>query len=339
MLHALPAAELRRAIEQLGLPVYLSGMARGLLGAAHPLLRRHKRREALREADCVLLAGVPSDFRLDYGRHVGRKATLVAANRSAEDLEKNRRPRIGVQSDPALFVAELADEAAGLHARWREWGEQLAARDAEREQEIAAQAAVEPLAAESGIAGLNPLHLLRGLDEFLGDDAVLVADGGDFVGTASYIVRARSPFGWLDPGVFGTLGVGGGFALGAKVARPDSEVWILYGDGSVAYSLMEFDTFVRHGVPVIALVGNDASWAQIARDQIAVLGDDVGTVLASTDYHFAAEALGGKGLSIDHPDEIGPAFAQARVWARMGHPVLLNARLSRSEFRQGSISL
>ena len=102
---------------------------------------------------------------------------------------------------------------------------------------------------------------------------------------------------------------------------------------------MEFDTFVRHGIPVIALVGNDASWAQIARDQIAVLGDDVGTVLASTDYHFAAEALGGKGLSIDHPDEIAPAFAQARVWARAGHPVLLNARLSRSEFRKGSISL
>jgi len=168
---------------------------------------------------------------------------------------------------------------------------------------------------------------------------VLVADGGDFVGTASYIVRARSPFGWLDPGVFGTLGVGGGFALGAKVARPESEVWILYGDGSVAYSLMEFDTFVRHAVPVIALVGNDASWAQIARDQVAVLGDDVGTVLASTDYELAAEALGGKGLAIDHPDEIAPAFAQARVWAKAGHPVLLNARLTRSEFRKGSISL
>ncbi len=339
MLHALSVAELQRAIEQLGLPVYLSGMARGLLGAAHPLLRRHKRREALREADCVVLAGVPSDFRLDYGRHVGRKATLIAANRSADDLEKNRRPQIGAEADPALFLAELAEVGAGLHARWREWGEQLAVRDAEREQEIAAQAAVEPAPAESGVTGLNPLHLLRGLDEFLDDDAVLVADGGDFVGTASYIVRARSPFGWLDPGVFGTLGVGGGFALGAKVARPESEVWILYGDGSVAYSLMEFDTFVRHGVPVIALVGNDASWAQIARDQIAVLGDDVGTVLASTDYHFAAEALGGKGLSIDHPDEIVPAFAQARVWARAGHPVLLNARLARSEFRKGSISL
>ncbi|MEO8197505.1 MAG: thiamine pyrophosphate-binding protein [Thermoanaerobaculia bacterium] len=333
MLHAAPADALRTALEQLGVPVYLSGMARGLLGADHPLLRRHKRREALREADCVVLLGVPSDFRLDYGRHVRRDATLVAANRSALDLEKNRRPKIGVVADPALFLVELSEVAAGLHARWREWGERLAGRDGEREVEISAGVAETPA------DGLNPLRLLRDLDEFLGEEAVLVADGGDFVGTASYIVRARSPFGWLDPGVFGTLGVGGGFALGAKVARPDSEVWILYGDGSVAYSLMEFDTFVRHGIPVIALVGNDASWAQIARDQIAVLGDDVGTVLASTDYELAAEALGGKGLAIHHPDEITPAFAQARVWARAGYPVLLNARLARSEFRKGSISL
>ncbi|MEO7794377.1 MAG: thiamine pyrophosphate-binding protein, partial [Thermoanaerobaculia bacterium] len=118
MLHAISAVELRRAIELLGLPVYLSGMARGLLGGAHPLLRRHKRREALRASDCVVLAGVPSDFRLDYGRHVGRKATLVSVNRSSEDLEKNRRPDIGALADPALFLSALAEEASGLHARW-----------------------------------------------------------------------------------------------------------------------------------------------------------------------------------------------------------------------------
>ncbi|MEO8277797.1 MAG: thiamine pyrophosphate-binding protein [Thermoanaerobaculia bacterium] len=333
MLHARPAAALRAALEQLGAPVYLSGMARGLLGGAHPLLRRHKRREALREADCVVLLGVPADFRLDYGRHIRRDATLISANRSAEDLDKNRRPQIAALADPALFLEELAERASGLHSRWNDWLQILRERDLERESEIAAQ--VQETPAE----GLNPLRLLRDLDDFLADDAVLVADGGDFVGTASYVVRARGPLGWLDPGVFGTLGVGGGFALGAKLARPDSEVWILYGDGSVAYSLMEFDTFARHRVPVIALVGNDASWAQIARDQIAVLGDDVGTVLASTDYELAAEALGGKGLSIDHPDEIVPAFEQARVWAKAGHPVLLNARLARSEFRKGSISL
>jgi len=168
---------------------------------------------------------------------------------------------------------------------------------------------------------------------------LLVADGGDFVGTASYVVRPRTPLSWLDPGVFGTLGVGGGFALGARLVRPDAECWILYGDGSVAFSMAEFDTFVRHRVPVIALVGNDASWGQIARDQVPALGDAVGTELAATDYQRVAEALGGRGLRIETAGEIRPAFEQARAWAREGSPVLINARLAPSEFRKGSISL
>ncbi|HLF56657.1 MAG TPA: thiamine pyrophosphate-dependent enzyme, partial [Thermoanaerobaculia bacterium] len=209
----------------------------------------------------------------------------------------------------------------------------LRARDAEREAEIARQAA------EPGVGGVNPLRLLRELDLFLDERALLVADGGDFVGTASYVVRPRSPLGWLDPGVFGTLGVGGGFALGAALARPGSEVWILYGDGSVAFSLAEFDTFARHGVAAIALVGNDASWAQIARDQVPALGDAVGTTLAATDYERAAEGLGGRGLRIERAEEIRPALERARELSRAGYPVLINARIARSGFRKGSISL
>src|SRR5207237_5218073 len=114
-------------------------------------------------------------------------------------------------------------------------------------------------------------------DRALDRKSVIVADGGDFVGTAAYTLAPRAPLSWLDPGVFGTLGVGAGFALGAKLCRPDAEVWIIYGDGSAGYSLAEFDTFARHGIPVIALVGNDACWAQIAGDQVELLGDSVGT--------------------------------------------------------------
>ena len=106
------------------------------------------------------------------------------------------------------------------------------------------------------------------MDEALAEDSILVADGGDFVATASYIVSPRGPLSWLDPGVFGTLGVGAGFALGAKLVRPESEVWIIYGDGSVGYSLPEFDTFARHELPVIAVVGNYACWTHIARQQV-----------------------------------------------------------------------
>ncbi len=326
---ALP--ELVAAIEALGAPVWLSGMARGLLGASHPLLFRHRRKEALREADLVILAGVPCDFRLDYGRSIGRGATLVAAHRDRDELVKNRAPQIGALGDPALFLRALA--ARGPFRARPEWLAPLREREAAREREIIEQAAT------AGEGGLNPLRLLCELDDFLDDRALLVADGGDFVGTASYVVRARSPLAWLDPGVFGTLGVGGGFALGAALARPDAETWILWGDGAAAFSLMEIDSFVRHGVAPIAVIGNDASWGQIAREQVPALGDAVGTELAPSDYHRVAEALGGRGLKIERPEEIRPALEQARTWSRQGHPVVINARLARSDFRQGSISL
>jgi acetolactate synthase-1/2/3 large subunit len=320
------------AVEALGMPVWLSGMARGMLGAEHPLLFRHRRKEALKEADLVLLAGVPCDFRLDYGRAIGRRATLVSANRSEEDLRRNRAPSIASSGDPARFVRALAGRLPGGAAR-PEWLAALLRREGEREAEISRRAEEIPG------RGLNPLRLLRELDAFLDERALLVADGGDFVGTASYIVRARSPLAWLDPGAYGTLGVGGGFALGAKLARPGSEVWVLYGDGSFGYSLAEFDTCARHGVPFIAVVGNDASWSQIARDQVAVLGDDIGTRLAPTDYERAAEALGGRGLRVDRAEQVRPALEQARQWAREGKPVLINALLAPSDFRKGSISL
>jgi acetolactate synthase-like protein len=324
--------ELVAALERLGLPVWLSGMARGLLGAEHPLLFRHRRREALREADVVVLAGVPCDFRLDYGRAIGKRARLISANRDEGDLTRNRAPSIAALGDPGAFLRALAGKLAAPAAR-PDWLRRLREREEEREREITSRAT------DPAPGGINPLRLLRELDAFLDERAVLVADGGDFVGTASYTVRPRSPLSWLDPGPYGTLGVGAGFAAGARLARPDSEVWILYGDGSLAYGLAEFDSFARHGLPVIALVGNDASWAQIAREQVALLGDDVGTVLARTDYQGAAEALGGRGLKIERPEEIRPAFEQARAWAREGRAVLINAILGTSDFRKGSLSL
>jgi acetolactate synthase-like protein len=326
-------AELAHAVEALGVPAYLSGMARGLLGRSHPLLMRHQRRRALKEADLVILAGVPADFRLDYGRHLPAKAFLVSANRSMEELFKNRRPHLAVQADPGRFLRLLAHSVPSEKGRWGAWLEELRDRDAVRGEEI------RELAATPTEKGVNPLHLCLEIDAAVAEDAVLVADGGDFVATASYAVAARGPLAWLDPGPFGTLGVGAGFALGAKLARPDAEVWILYGDGSVGYSLAEVDTFVRHELPVIAVVGNDACWMQIAREQVAVLGDDVACVLRRTDYHRAAQGFGGEGILVRQPDEVPGALAQARQLASQGRPVLINAHIGATEFRKGSISI
>jgi acetolactate synthase-1/2/3 large subunit len=332
VVQASQANALAAAVARLGVPVYLSGMARGLLGRDHPLLLRHQRRQALREADCVLLAGVPCDFRLDYGKHVRRGAKLIAANRSTRDARLNRKPDIAAIGDAGQFLQGLAQAAAADPARWGEWVAQLRGRDDEREAEIERQAA------EPG-EHVNPIALLRAMEHAAADNAVLVADGGDFVATASYVMHARGPLSWLDPGAFGTLGVGAGFALGAALARPDSEVWIVFGDGASGYGLVEFDTFVRHGIPVIAVVGNDAGWTQIAREQVKMLHDDVATVLARTDYHAVAAGFGAHGILVKDMAEVPAALAEAREVARQGKPVLVNVWLDKTAFREGSLSM
>jgi len=326
------ADDLAQAVQRLGIPAYLSGMARGLLGRDHPLQMRHQRRSALREADCVLLAGVPCDFRLDYGRHVRRSATLIAANRSVRDARLNRRPDVCAIGDAGQFIVSLAAELASPPAGWGDWVATLRDRDASREREIDDSAAAR---AEF----VNPLAFFRALEAQAGENAVFVADGGDFVATASYVLHPRGPLTWLDPGAFGTLGVGAGFAMGAALARTDREVWIVFGDGACGWGLSEFDSFVRQGIPVIAVVGNDAGWTQIAREQVKMLHDDVATVLARTAYHEVVQGFGAAGLLVQRPDEVLPALQRARELARSGQAVLVNVWLDKTEFREGSLSM
>jgi acetolactate synthase-1/2/3 large subunit len=322
---------LRDALERLGAPVYCSGMARGLLPREHELLRRHGRGAAIREADLVLLAGVPLDFRMGYGAGIGRRTTLISANRDPQDLVRNRRPTVAAVADPSLFLERLSDRADAL-PRWVEWGSTLADRDRARDDEITAMA-------RASTEFVNPLAVCAGVDRALDDDSILVLDGGDFVASASYVVAPRRPLSFLDPGVFGTLGVGGGFALGAAAARPDAQVWILYGDGSAAFSLAEFDTMVRHKIPAIAVIGNDGGWTQIARGQRKLLNDPVGTELRRSEYERVAEGYGAVGLRIEHPDEIDEVLAAAKSEAAAGKPVVVNALIGATTFRDGSMSM
>ncbi len=325
------APELAAAIEKLGVPAYLSGMARGLLGPSSPLQMRHQRKKALKEADFVLLAGVPADFRLNYGRDIGRGAFFVSVNRSETDVRKNRRPDLAIVADPSTTLQFLGSRFA-VEDRWSEWRLSLRESDEARDREIAAQSAAPT-------EFVNPLDLCRRIDAALDDRSVIVADGGDFVATASYILRPRSPLSWLDPGAYGTLGVGAGFALAAKLCRPDAETWLLYGDGSLGFTLSEFDTFTRHKIPIIGVVGNDGSWSQIAREQVEILHDDVGCTLGRTSYERAAEGLGARGLLLRDPKDIDRTLAEAKQLAAGGHAVLINAWIGKTEFRKGSISM
>ena len=326
------AEEIAMSLQSMDIPVFLSGMARGLLGKQSNVQYRHNRKEALREADVVILAGVPNDFRLEYGRHINSQAKVISINRSRTDLFKNRKPTLAVLGDPGNFLIELGRQklASAVNSR-SEWKDRLTQRETKREENIKS----------TGVDGngLHPVQLFLALDKVLSDDSVIVADGGDFVATASYILRPRKPLSWLDPGVFGTLGIGGGFALGAKLCKPSSEIILIYGDGSAGYSLMEFDTFVRHRLPVIAIIGNDASWAQIARDQVDLLKDDVGTVLAHSDYEKVVQAFGARGQKVETLPRFMAALEEARASVKEGVPYLINAVLAKSDFRKGSLSM
>ncbi|MFK7999741.1 MAG: thiamine pyrophosphate-binding protein [Polyangiales bacterium] len=326
------ARKLADAVRRLGIPTFLGGSSRGLLSQHSDIQFRHKRSAALREADVVIVAGFPFDFRLGYGIKINKNAHLISVNLDAEALRKNRKPTHPVQAHPGRFLMQLADRQASPTASISSWFDVLRSRERARDAEIAAKANADgPL--------IDPVHLFTRIEEKIADDSVLIVDGGDFVATGAYIVRPRSPLSWLDPGVFGTLGVGGGFAVGAASARPNAEVWLFWGDGSSGYSLAELDTCVRSGIAPICVIGNDGSWQQIARDQVTLLGDAVGTVLRRSPYHLVAEGYGAKGLLLTDPSKVDETLDEAKRIAASGTPVCINAHLSSSDFREGSLSI
>ena len=319
-----------KSIDKLSIPTFTSGMARGCFGSSDKYFFRHNRKHALKNADVVVTLGIPLDFRLGYGFSINKDATLIAVNKSKEDLNKNRKPDIGIHADPSRIMHEIGKIINPPSCK--EWIKELTGLEEKRETEILQFSKYET-------DFVNPVHLCKTIDKFIDEESILVADGGDFVGTASYTIRPRSALGWLDPGPFGTLGVGGGFAIGAKSSFPKKEVWVFYGDGASAYSLAEFDTLCRHKLPVIAIIGNDASWQQIAREQKQMLGSNIGTELAFNAYEKVVEGYGGKGYYVENHDTLDETLKRAKEDAKLGYPVLVNIKISKSDFRKGSISV
>lgn len=324
--------ELSKKLRTFGIPVFLTGMARGLMGEEHPLYYRHNRSQALREADLIIIAGMPCDFRLKYGRIINKEGVHIAINRSEEDLELNKDPDIGIQADPGTFLNHLLEEQTVKPDKWDEWRSILDMREAKGKEKIDEFSSVET-------KFINPLVLCQRINELMEEESIIIGDGGDFIATASYTVKPRAPLSWLDPGPYGTLGVGAGFALAAKLVHPEKEVWLFYGDGAAGYSILEYDTFVRHNVPIIGIIGNDAGWTQIERDQVEYLNDDVGTQLQYSDYDNIVKSFGAKGLKLTESTHIERKISLAKKTVSDGFPVLINCLIGKTDYRKGSISM
>jgi acetolactate synthase-1/2/3 large subunit len=323
-------------VEVFGLPIYVNGAARGSLPPGHPYFFQQTRKEALKNADVVLIFGTPLDFRLGYGResHINAKAKLIQVDLDGSEPGRNRACEVGIIGDTGLVMEQLCELAAAegyQKAVAQAWIKELRSRENDKWERMQASM-------NSDAEPIDPLRACKEIDAVVDEDTIIVGDGGDFVGTAAYTVRPRRPGQWLDPGPLGTLGVGPGYAMAAKLARPNSNVLILYGDGAFGLHAMEFEAMVRQKINVVGIVGNDAGWMQIRRGQEELYGPDraPATALAFTRYDQVVEALGGHGEYVDKPKDIRPALERA---LGSGRPALVNIKIGRSDFRKASVSV
>ncbi len=308
-------ASLRRFAEGLGVPVVMNGMGRGTLPADHDLAISRARPLALREADLVLVAGTPLDFRLGYGRF--DKAGVVHLCEHVSQVARHVELAGSLVGDHGRLF-EMLIAAGGAGRRTKGWIEQL------RDEETSRRAA-EDADLQADSTPIRPPRFYGELRKRLARDAVVIGDGGDFVSYAGRYVDTFTPGCFLDPGPFGCLGIGMGYAMGARLAHPRRQVVVLFGDGAAGFSLMELATLVRHGLPVVAIVGNNSGWGLEKHHMQAMFGYAVVADLPpGTRYDKVAEALGAQGHLVTEPGEIGPALDHA--FATEG-PVVINVML------------
>jgi acetolactate synthase-1/2/3 large subunit len=306
----------RSCAEELRLPVITNGQARGVLPHGHELLVTRARGVALAQADLVIVAGTPLDFRLRYGKFGPKDApaAVVHVADSPTGLAGHCPLAAGVAGDLTAFFTALAAQASPgtIDPAWLPT----------LQDEVRASLAADAPLLESQADPIHPVRVYGELLKALDDDAVVIGDGGDFVSFAGRHLEPARPGGWLDPGPFGCLGTGLGYAVGARAARPTSQIVLLLGDGAAGLSLMDVDTLVRHKLPVVIVCGNNAGWGLEKWPMRAMFGYDVAADLAPrTRYDEVVRALGGAGELVTSPAQIGAALRRA---FGSGVPYLVN---------------
>lgn len=298
----------RDFVTELDLPVIANGMGRGILPPEHPGLVTRARSTALAEADLVVVVGAPLDFRLGFGSFGGRAGNPPAEVVHIVDARGQLAQHVDLAASAAgpiePMLASIRTHFSGEVEVRNSWRTRL------REQHLAAIAADAALLASDA----DPIHPARIYGELiprLTDDTVVIGDGGDFVSFAGKFLQPAQPGNWLDPGPYGCLGTGLGYAMAARVTRPNSPVVLLMGDGAAGFSLPDVDTLVRHNLPVVMVVGNNSAWGLEKHPMQFLYGYDVAADLRPTRYDDVVKALGGAGETVSDPRQIGPALDRA----------------------------
>jgi acetolactate synthase-1/2/3 large subunit len=295
-------AALREAAEALRVPVFTNGMGRGALPPEHPLAFAKSRRAAVKNADVVVVVGTPLDFRLGFG-DVG-SAQLVHIVDAPSQRATHVTPAASPAGDLRLILTALADRPGDRedHSEW--------IADLRVAEDVAKARDAEEMAADTD--PIRPARVYGELRTVLDNDAVTIGDGGDFVSYAGRYLEPAEPGTWLDPGPYGCLGTGMGYALGARVTYPARQICVLMGDGAAGFSLMDVESLVRQRLPVVIVVGNNGIWGLEKHPMRAMYGYDVAADLQpGLRYDMVVSALGGAGETVAKPAELRPALERA----------------------------
>ncbi len=329
------AANFARALD---IPVYANGGARGMMPNDDPHHFDRTRSDAFKRADVILIVGTPFDFRMGYGKRLSNDATLVQIDQSYATVGKNRDVDLGIAGDPGAILTAVAAAASGRMDKGKsqlrqQWMRDLRAIEATKLEKLM------PLFTSDR----NPIHPYRlawEINNFLRDDTIYIGDGGDVVTISAQAVRPRAPGQWMDPGALGSLGVGTGFAMAAKLAHPEKEVVCLYGDGSFGMTCFDMETAQRFGAPYLAVVGNNSAMNQIRYGQIAKYGPnrgDIGNKLGDVDMSMFGKMIGGYGEDVREADQILPAMERAReAIAKTGKCAVVNVWIDPNEYAPGT---
>jgi acetolactate synthase-1/2/3 large subunit len=301
--------------ETLRIPVFLNGLARGCVPADHELFFSRTRSQGLKGADVALVVGVPMDFRLGFGGAFGEDTDIIVADVAEPERAHPRAVAAELYGELGQTLADLHEAAGAAALSSESWIAEL--RDQERERREAERAE-----REDDRAPLHPMRLYAELGEVLDRDAIVIGDGGDYVSYAGRVIDSYEPGCWLDPGPFGCLGTGPGYALAAKLARPERQVVMLLGDGAFGFSGLEFDTLARHGVGAVGVMGNNGIWGLEKHPMEFLYGYSVAAELRpGTRYDEVVEALGCHGEIVERPDQLRAALERA---FGAGVPALVN---------------